>query len=163
MRGFFFCQLFNSWHLHQAGFEAHLKTTDAGFTRIAKGNNPNLLKNSKMARSETDIIEITLIEISNLPNMSFDSYSYDFLYLLGVPMCPEAEGEAAGEATEGKRLSLDEILLVRGDLPRLPPPLLTGIQRRLWPLAIRTFETFSGNQGYLICQKVMNGFLGKFP
>ena len=49
-------------------------------------------------------------------------------------MCPEAEGEAAGEATEGKRLSLDEILLVRGDLPRLPPPLLTGIQRRLWPL-----------------------------
>ena len=95
--------------------------------------------------------------------MSFDSYSYDFLYLLGVPMCPEAEGEAAGEATEGKRLSLDEILLVRGDLPRLPLPLLTGIQRRLWPLAITTFETFSGNQGYMICQKVMNGFLGKFP
>ena len=63
MCGFFFCQLFNSWHLHQAGFEAHLKTTDAGFTSIAKGNNPNLLQNSKMARSETDLIKKPLIEI----------------------------------------------------------------------------------------------------
>ena len=74
MCGFFFCQLFNSWHLHQAGFEAHLKTTDAGFTSIAKGNKPNLLKNSKMARSETDIIEITLLEISNLQNTAWSGF-----------------------------------------------------------------------------------------